>query len=595
MKQPGFLLCCALILYACSPGSRPEKEQASLKSLPMEAFSLDDLSSFRKPDTNWLITGNAYANRKQSYHMEGAAGKGVLLARPSGEAARNDLLTQAVFSDMDLSLDFMLSAGASAAILFQGKYPVQLQDNWMKDSLTSSDCGGIAGHAPLLNACRAPGLWQHLEVTFKAPRAGTEKGISQACITAVRLNGTLVQENITLDAADTSAGPLLFRTLRGPVAFRHIRYKAYGAPRAQLADMRYRIYKGVYKNHDTLASLQPVKTGTSDSLTYRVGDKRAQLVLEGKLLVPRAGDYLFQLLAGGPARLLIDDREVTNNGGTRDYQRAFYGKAHLQEGEHSFQLSYANYDESLVLRYEGPQIPLTALTTAASEREVLPVEPLEYPVKGTPLLQRGFMHHDTIVNPYTISVGIPGGLNYAYDLATYSPLSAWHGRFIDVSEMWRERGEKQLQQPLGAALEFAGLPLVATDADHWPGPLRPDSSSYTSRGYRILPNGLPLFFYTLGGLKVEDYLHPLAEGKGLTRDITVTFRQPGTTAWCLLAGGGLIEKLPDGSYAVDDKSYYIETDADPQIRRYKGKYQLLLPLSPAKGDTAVKVSYGIIW
>lgn len=612
MKKIKRLLFYSLVLCNSISCIQTRKKEIPLKSLPMERLSLDDLTGFRTPADSWRIAGNVYANYQQPYHMEAADGKGILICRPSNMGKSSDLLTQEEFTDMDLEMDIMLSAGSTASILFQSEYKMQLRDSWMKAPGGVARQDSITERVASLNACKAPGLWQHLEVKFKAPRFNsTGKKVCSASITSVTLNGMLIQQEVIadtltrvrVDSIDT--GPLVLRTENGPVAFRNIRYKTYGENRAQLADIQYRVYKGLYDNHDEPQQRKPVRIGKTDSLTYRVGDKRAQLVLEGKLLLPQKGDYIFQLLAAGAARLLIDGKEIANNGGTRDFQHPFYGMVNLQEGEHHFQLSYANYDESLVLRYEGQHIPLTTLTTAASERKASQMELMEYPVKKAPEIQRGFLRHRNMVETNSIAVGIPGGMNYAYHLLNYSPLSVWRGRFIDVSEMWEGFSDRQLEIPLGTSLEFTGAPSIAKEAGNWsdiakeaqpwPDSIRADSSIYTNRGYRILPNGLPVFFYTLGQIMVEDYLHPREDGKGLTRDITVKFKQPGTEAWCLLASGGLIEKLSDSSYAVDDKRYYIETTEKAEIKHSKEKYQLLLPLIPAKGDSSVTITYTIIW
>ncbi|WP_436489595.1 family 16 glycoside hydrolase [Chitinophaga sp. ARDCPP14] len=591
-------------MASCSSGS---KNAVPPESLPMEEINLDNTNAFTATDHHWRIAGNVYADRQQPHHMEIAAGKGILVCDLSGNTADStELRTKLVHGDLDLELDFMLSADAAASILFQGKYTLQLKDSWLKDSVTNTDCGAIEGRPPVLNACKAPGLWQHLSVKYKALRPSTpdSNGVysaSESGFASVELNGRAVSRLQIINTHDTALrdvpGPLRFIVHKGPVVFRNIRYKTYGNDRAKLADMRFRVYKGVYKNHDTLQQLTPVKSGSTDSLTFHTGDKRAHLLVEGKLLVPVTGQYIFRLQAGGPVRLMIDGNEIANNGGTRDYQRAFYGDTTLEKGGHTFQLSYANYDESLVLLYEGPHIPFTALTTPASERMAEISPQMEYPVRNAPAVQRGFIEHRGKVNPYSIAVGMPGGLNYAYDMVNYSPLMTWHGRYLDIAEMWHERGEKQLEKPLGAALELAGTPsiaeLQAPDAP-WPDSIREDSSSYTNRGYKLLPDGLPVYLYTLHQWSVEDYLHPRSDRKGLIREVTVT--NNGSTngnAWWLMASGGVIEKLPDGSYAVDDKQYYIETALSPQIVQSKGQYRLLVPL-PADSKK-VNIHYSIIW
>jgi hypothetical protein len=559
----------------------------------MEEISLENLDAFGLTGDQWKLAGNVYANRAKQYSMEIAEGTGILTGSQPPGTGSAEIHTKWEHRDIDLELDFMLSKGASGAIVFQQGYPLNLKDSWMKDSLTADDCGSVAGQTPRLNACKTPGLWQHLEVRFRSVPTTDKK--YEARFDMVKLNGSVIHDT-TLRQLLPGTGGLHFLVHEGSIAFRNIRYKTYNEQRAKLTGLQYHVYKGVFKNHDTLRQLMPVRSGHTDSLTYRVGDKRGHLLLEGKLMVPVTGQYVFRIQGGGPIRLKIDSVEIANNGGTRDFQRPFYGDTTLQQGEHSFQLSYANYDESMVLFYEGPHIPFTALTTPASERKVEADPLMEYTVKEAPVTQRGFMRHHGKVDPYSMAIGIPGGLNYAYDLVNYSPLMAWHGRFIDIAEMWHERGEKQLAKPMGATLELAGIPCIAElsspDAA-WPESIREDSSSYTNRGYRLQPNGLPVFFYSLHQWNVEDYLSPRSDGKGLVRDVTVTSQQADSDAYWLLASGGVIEKLPDGAYAVDDKNYYIETSGAPEIQHSKGQYRLLLPLKPGGGK--INIHYSIIW
>ncbi|KAA2241747.1 DUF1080 domain-containing protein [Chitinophaga agrisoli] len=605
MTVRSFLLHSAIIvgMAACS-SAKKEKEEAPAppESLPMEVLSLDNLDAFAAPDNNWQLAGNVYVNRQQPQQMEVKEGKGILaFATAKGNST---LRTKMEHGDIDLELDFMLSGQAGATLLFQGKYPLQLKDSWLKDSVTVDDCGAVEGKAPLLNACKAPGLWQHLEVKFRTARSGySATGTTEAGFERVVLNGRTIQQEPSLDSITTDTllkqvqtGPLGFLVKNGPVAFRNIRYKTYNDKRAALTNLQYHVYKGVYKNHDTIKLLMPVRSGQTDSLTYRVGDKRAQLLLEGKLQLPVQGEYVFSIRAGGPIRLMIDGKEIANNGGTRDYQRAFYGDTVLTAGPHDFQLSYANYDECMVLLYEGPHIPFTALTTPASERLVEPSPSMEYVLKGEPAIQRSFIEHRGKVDAYSMSVGAPVGINYAYDMVTYSPLLAWHGRYIDVAEMWHERGEQQLARPLGATLDLAGIPCIAELSSvkaPWPDSMRVDSSDYTNRGYMLRSDGLPMFFYTLHQWKVEDYLHPRQDGKGLQRDVTVTSNGAKDKAYWLLASGGIIEKLADGSYAVDDKNYYIETAVKPEIVEDDGQYRLVLPLET--GNKTTDIHYSIIW
>src|SRR5690606_29433465 len=108
-------------------------------------------------------------------------------------------------------LDFMMARGSNSGVYLQGRYEVQLFDSWTKTNPSYSDCGGIyqrwddtknrgyEGTAPLVNVARAPGLWQHLQIRFRAPRFDS-KGmkIENARFESVYLNGVLVQQQIGL-------------------------------------------------------------------------------------------------------------------------------------------------------------------------------------------------------------------------------------------------------------------------------------------------------------------------------------------------------------------------------------------------------------
>jgi hypothetical protein len=607
------ILIIACVFSACTQKEDKASATPGITELPFTTLELRDLSAFKDPGENWSIVGNVFMNDHQGRSAEVKEGENILVGRFNDKPIQ--LSTVFEHEDIDLKMDFMLSGNAAVKIFFRSRYPLQLADSWKKDSVGVADCGGIytssdnTGTSPLLNACKAPGLWQHLYVRFKAAKVDSAgKLISNPLFKEVYLNDKLIQKNVEVkvlaDAiAAKKAGPLTIISDSGPVAFRNIRYKTYGDQRITLQNMRYTVYKGLYKKYDTLSGLSPVRTGTADSVHWGYGDKRAQIAFSGNMNVPADGEYVYKLRAGGPAWLLIDEREVVNNKNTREYTQPFYGAISLTKGSHSFKIIYANYDESLVVEYEGPGIPLTPLTVASSERHVKAIEPLEYAVTDVPGIQRGFFPHRGNVNTYTVTVGIPGGLNYAYDLTTFSLLAVWRGKFLDVSNMWTERGESQLEIPLGASLELSGIPGLLQLSEKeaaWTDTVEVDNSIYTNRDYHLTENGLPVFSYTYSGMQVEDRITAGERNNGLVRRITFNFRQPVANTYFLVGSGKLVEKLSGQRYAIDDKEYYIETAAgddqeQPVIVKAKNdRYELLLPLSGEAGKT-FSFQYSLIW
>jgi hypothetical protein len=606
-----------LVLMMVGCGREKEKEKADevVTERAYEALSLEDLGQFREPGKDkFRVAGNVFMDRNVDRHSAAQDGKGALIV-PDLKGQEAQLSTALEHDDLDLKVDFMLAKGSTVRLLFQGRYGIVLTDSWRGEEGSAKVCGVVerssaegGNNLPLLNTCKAPGLWQHLYVRFKAAQynASGEK-ISSARFEEVRLNGKIIQKDVEVDEpaeeAAKGAGALVIAGGDGPAAFRNIQYKAYGRERIILKDIQFSVYKGLFRKYDTLKHFTPLRTGKTDTLHWASGDERSQIVFAGGMDVPATGDYVFAIRAGGPAWLLIDDREVVSNKGTRDHTHTHFGSISLEKGAHTFQVIYANYDESLVVEYEGPGIPFTYLTTRSSERLEKEIPPFEYKVSQGATLQRGFFMHRGKVNTYAVCVGTPEGLHYAYDLATNSLLSGWRGRFIDVSNMWTERGESQREIPLGAPLEFAGIPCVLQLADvndTWTDTVQVDNSMYTQRGYKLNGNGLPEFFYSYKDLKIRDQLVPLRDGSALLRNVSVTFDKPGDDTYFLLGSGTRIEELPDGSYAVDDKEYYIEfpVRADEKkpllVTARNGRHELLFRLSPATGNT-LSFQYAIIW
>jgi hypothetical protein len=599
-------VCCLGVLH--SQGQPPARPTA----LPHHSLSLQDLSQFKQAKKqHWRLAGNVYADRKQEKHLESTAGTGILVFQPGKKAV--PLVTRLEHGDLDLELDFLLPKGSSAAILLQGRYLVHVKDSWLQETLGANDCGGVAAgnaaYAPAGNATKAPGLWQHLQISFLAPRFD-ESGhkVADARLVSLTLNGKAVQQQLhlagpapeALAAKEKPTGPLVLLGQHSPVAFTNIRYKTYEAQRLAPQNLAFQLYKGRFRQLDKLPQTLPFRTGTTDSLSHRLGGEDELLIVEGQIEAPRTGDYLFRVSAGGPAWVFLDNKLVADNQGSRDFERFFYGGTSLTQGKHPFKVIFSNHDQSLVLHYEGPGIPWTPLTTPASIRKVTGQEPLFYPVLKEPVLQRGFLVHGNNTNTYAAAVGIPGGINYAYDLNAQAPLSVWHGDFLNVAHMWRERGEKQLAQPLGAELQLSGLPSLAflkSETGAWPDSLPPDKSPFTNKGYKLQSNGLPVFFYSLAHMTVEDYLAPAPQQEGLSRQLALTFQPGAGQAYLLLASGHDIEKLPNGAYAVDNKSYYLEAvsggSGPPILRSSQGKTQLLLPVRSQSPQSTI--TYSIIW
>ena len=72
---------------------------------------------------------------------------------------------------------------------------------------------------------------------------------------------------------------------------------------------------------------------------------------------------------------------------------------------------------------------------------------------------------------------------------------------------------------------------------------------------------------------------------------SVKLSQTAPNLYFKIAEGQDVALMPDGSYAIDDKKYYVKlaTALSPVIREVGGKKELIVPMN------SKELAYGIIW
>lgn len=118
----------------------------------------------------------------------------------------------------------------NSGVYQQGRYEVQVLDSYGLDS-KDNDCGGIYEVAkPLVNACKAPTVWQSYDIDFRAPEFKDGKKTRPARISVVH-NGVLIHDNVEIPVDNTRAGlggdpskpgPIMLQDHGNPVQFRNI-------------------------------------------------------------------------------------------------------------------------------------------------------------------------------------------------------------------------------------------------------------------------------------------------------------------------------------------------------------------------------------
>jgi hypothetical protein len=578
------------------------------------ALLLNELSSFQNPSPNWRIAGNATADLKENGVLRISEGAGVLANLPEKKGTATDLYTVFQHSDIDLELDYMMAKGSNSGIYLQGRYEVQLLDSWGVKNPAAGDNGGIyerwdeargkgaegyQGYAPRQNASRAPGLWQHLKISFQAPRFDASgKKIENARMLRVVLNGVTIHENVELLGPtrggphdEAALGPLRIQGDHGAVAFRNIVYTNFNASRPELANLTYKIYKGKFEKEPEFAKLPPEAQGSTTILSSDINKIDNEFIIRytGTLEVKAAGDYHFNLRApGGNGLLKINNKVVVPMGEWGS------GKATLPVGKLPFELSYAKYvswtKAALALSLSGPGIReymLSDINTGVNDV----VDPILIDANVNTTL-RSFMDIPSgkrIV--HAVNVGTAQQLHFTYDLDRGMLVQAWRGGFLDATPMWHDRGDGS-SRPIGAVLHFGQPAFLLQKLANAQSPWNNDTAgtAFRPRGYEMDEADLPAFLYSIYGADITDDIKVLDNREGLRR--TLTLQNAGEGLYVRLAEGKTIEPLADGLYLIDDKSYYLQIEeagkAKPVIRDANGRKELIIPVQ-------TKLTYSVLF
>jgi len=577
------------------------------------AVSLHDLSFFDSPSSNWKIAAGAQADLVQDEVLTVKDGTGILVNLPGKKGAK-DLFTKTVYGDADLELDYMMAKGSNSGIYLQGRYEIQLLDSWGTVNPKSGDNGGIYerwddskpdgqqgydGHAPRQNASRAPGLWQHIKISFQAPRFdGKGQKISNAKVLYIWLNGVLIQDNVELsgptrgafDKGETATGPLRLQGDHGAVAFRNISIISYDKPQPTLSNLKYWVYKGGDIAGDAYKKLKPESEGTSPVLSSNQSKLNNDFLMRytGNIQVKEAGEYAFKLnVPGGKGIFRINGTDVvalTENGGK--------GKIQLQAGDHPFELFYSKTVDwakpALGLTVAGPGVRECLLSDANVSNND-PVDPIIINAASSPIVRSFSDLPGGIRVTHGVNVGSTGLLNYTYDLDKGMIVAVWRGVFLDATPMWHDRGDGS-SRPAGS-VQYLGKPVPAIEKLHdanaaWV--LDTVGTSYKPKGYVLNADDVPAFKYLIYGVPVNDASTLMDKGQGIHREIMLANAVDGL--FYHLASGN-IETLGNGLYAIDDQSYYIRIDdasgAKALVRDAGGKQELIIPIQK-------KLTYSII-
>lgn len=579
------------------------------------ALPLSDLSFFQSPGPSWKLAGNVNGSITQKEVLTTAPGTGILVNLPDAKSPGKDLISNLKHGDMDIEFDYMMALGSNSGVYMQGRYEIQLLDSWGVINPKAGDNGGIyerwndskpdgqkgyEGHAPRQNASRAPGLWQHMKISFQAPRFnGQRQKLENAKILRVELNGVSIQENVELSGPTRGAlennevaeGPLRLQGDHRAIAFRKIKITTYDKPRPELLNLKYSVYKGKFDADPDYSKLPPEAEGTSVILSSNISTIPNEFVIRytGTLRVKEQGEYNFNLsTAGGRGVMKIKDQTVTAGGQGRGT-----AKVNLPAGDLPFELLYSKFLDfakpALGVAIAGPGIREYVISDAnvASGETVDPIL-INAPVNT---ILRSFVDIDTIRVTHAVNVGSLQQVHYTYDMDNGMIVQLWRGNFLDATPMWHSRGDGS-SRAVGMVQKF-GRPTLAVERlasaqAQWSSDTA--GTNFHPKGYILDGSDRPTFRYQIYNTMVNDVTRVLPDNHGISREISIQNAVPGL--YMRLAEGNNIEKLSEGLYVVDDKSYYLQINGGAGeksvIRDAGGHKEIIIPIEN-------KLSYSILF
>ncbi|MCU0782387.1 MAG: DUF1080 domain-containing protein [Akkermansiaceae bacterium] len=297
----GILLALVAGPLAAEPGS------ANPTAAPVHDFLAGaGLESFQ-PAGGWLRVGQVAAVPDRM-ELTATGRGGILVNSLTKDTAIPYLFTRESFGDVRVELEFMIPNDSNAGVYLMGRYEVQIFDSFGKQRVGSADLGGIyasldrtrsadrqlsGGSAPLANAAKAPGVWQTMEIVFRAPRfdaAGRKS--TDAMFESVVINGAAVQQNATAAGPTVShpldgevvSGPIVIQGDHGPIAIRRFRATPLPSPgsaalaeiNAYWAEVSRAVKEGDFAAYQATVHDQGILVAGSKQTSYPLRDALAR-------------------------------------------------------------------------------------------------------------------------------------------------------------------------------------------------------------------------------------------------------------------------------------------------------------------------------
>ena len=145
-----------------------------------DGTSTDALTNSKKQPTKWFIE--------------------------NGELVTNEgtACTKKSYGSVQMHLEWLVAPGTegkdqkrgNGGIYMMGAYEIQIHDSYQNPTYVDGKVGAVYGQTPpMVNAAKAPGNWQTMDIFFNAPKTDEKGIVVEPARVSVMVNGVLVQNN----------------------------------------------------------------------------------------------------------------------------------------------------------------------------------------------------------------------------------------------------------------------------------------------------------------------------------------------------------------------------------------------------------------
>jgi azurin len=371
-----------------------------------------------------------------------------------------------------------------------------------------------------------------------------------------------------------------------------------------LSNLSYSLYHGNWDKLPEWSKLKPKKIGLLEdgflSLSPKDKGDGFGFLFEGKIEVPKDGDYEFFLTSDDGSELYVGDKRVVLNDGVHSEVRK-QGKIKLSKGLSDFKVGYFEKGggEILYVGWKGPGFNEQPLTKGKPKGETKPPPPpiLIEPLPGEAVIYRNFIDRS---GPRAIAVGYSEGLNLAFDANVMRLAIIWRGQFMNGQRHWTGRGQGY-QAPAGDdafyfpnGVSFANLETVSSS---WP-PDKTRASEIKFGGYRFDGRQRPTFTYFIGKARIADFSKPSGSDSNLVlvREISIEQNGEDLDGLVFRAGIGAIEEQ-DGFVLAKQIKCVIEGSEAVLIKKSghpRADGDLRIPVVIKGGKAKIRLTYSWI-